>query len=66
MWPLEQYREVSMLDIKCADASKVIPVIGIMKLNFFRDGSDVGVSFAGSKWLSHGLLVTLAIAMHNT
>nr|XP_018675384.1 PREDICTED: putative zinc transporter At3g08650 isoform X2 [Musa acuminata subsp. malaccensis] len=62
---LEQYGEVSMLDIKGADASKVILVVGIMTLHSFGEGSGVGVSFAGPKGLSQGLLVTLAIAVHN-
>lgn len=62
---LEQYGEVSMLDIKGADASKVVLVIGIMTLHSFGEGSGVGVSFAGSKGLTQGLLVTLAIAVHN-
>ncbi|KAF8402454.1 hypothetical protein HHK36_010538 [Tetracentron sinense] len=62
---LEQYGEVSMLDIKGADASKVVLVIGIMTLHSFGEGSGVGVSFAGSKGFSQGLLVTLAIAVHN-
>lgn len=54
-----------MLDIKGADANKVILVIGIMTLHSFGEGSGVGVSFAGSKGFSQGLLVTLAIAVHN-
>ncbi|KAH0934047.1 hypothetical protein HID58_011164 [Brassica napus] len=62
---LEQYGEVSMLDIKGADAAKVVLVIGIMTLHSFGEGSGVGVSFAGSKGFSQGLLVTLAIAVHN-
>ncbi|KAJ4970171.1 hypothetical protein NE237_003270 [Protea cynaroides] len=62
---LEHYGEVSMLDIKGADASKAILVIGIMTLHSFGEGSGVGVSFAGSKGFSQGLLVTLAIAVHN-
>ncbi|KAL3651877.1 hypothetical protein CASFOL_004879 [Castilleja foliolosa] len=62
---LEQYGEVSMLDIKGADAAKVILVVGIMTLHSFGEGSGVGVSFAGSKGLSQGILVTLAIAVHN-
>ncbi|KAL5550398.1 hypothetical protein UlMin_000574 [Ulmus minor] len=62
---LEQYGEVSMLDIKGADATKVVLVIGIMTLHSFGEGSGVGVSFAGSKGFSQGLLVTLAIAVHN-
>ncbi|KAB5561838.1 hypothetical protein DKX38_006795 [Salix brachista] len=62
---LEQYGEVSMLDIEGADATKVVLVIGIMTLHSFGEGSGVGVSFAGSKGFSQGLLVTLAIAVHN-
>ncbi|KAL9236095.1 hypothetical protein vseg_010801 [Gypsophila vaccaria] len=62
---LDQYGEVSMLDIKGADAAKVVLVVGIMTLHAFGEGAGVGVSFAGSKGLSQGLLVTLAIAVHN-
>lgn len=62
---LEQYGEMSMLDIKGADATKIILVVGIMTLHSFGEGSGVGVSFAGSKGLSQGILVTLAIAVHN-
>ncbi|KAH7672649.1 Zinc/iron permease protein [Dioscorea alata] len=62
---LEQYGDISMLDIKGADASKVVLVIGIMTLHSFGEGSGVGVSFAGPKGLSQGLLVTIAIAVHN-
>lgn len=54
-----------MLDIKGADATKVILVVGIMTLHSFGEGAGVGVSFAGSKGLSQGILVTLAIAVHN-
>ncbi|XP_047329969.1 putative zinc transporter At3g08650 [Impatiens glandulifera] len=62
---LEQYGEVSMLDVKGADAARAILVVGIMTLHSFGEGSGVGVSFAGSKGLSQGILVTLAIAVHN-
>ena len=54
-----------MLDIKGADASKVTLVVGIMTLHSFGEGSGVGVSFVGSKGLSQGLLVNIAIAVHN-
>eukprot|EP01018_Ginkgo_biloba_P016003 Gb_07026 [translate_table: standard] len=62
---LEHYGEVSMLDVKGADARKMVLVVGIMTLHSFGEGSGVGVSFAGSKGLSQGVLVTLAIAVHN-
>ncbi|KAI8016710.1 putative zinc transporter [Camellia lanceoleosa] len=54
-----------MLDIKGPDATKVILVVGIMTFHSFGEGSGIEVSFAGSKGLSQGLLVTLAIAVHN-
>ncbi|KAF3334047.1 putative zinc transporter [Carex littledalei] len=62
---LEQHGEVSMLDIKGAEASKAILVVGIMTLHSFGEGSGVGVSFAGTKGFSQGILITLAIAVHN-
>ena len=64
---LEQYGEVSMLDIKGAEAAKVVLVIGITTLHSFGEGAGVGVgiSFAGSKGFSQGILVTLARAMHS-
>ena len=62
---LEQYGEVSMLDIKGAEAARVVLVIGIMTLHSFGEGAGVGVSFAGSKGFAQGILVTLAIAVHN-
>eukprot|EP00249_Psilotum_nudum_P017830 c26511_g2_i1 orf=228-2066(-) len=62
---LERYGEVSMLDIKGADARKMMLVIGIMTLHSFGEGSGVGVSFAGPRGLSKGMLVTFAIAVHN-
>ncbi|GMI89903.1 hypothetical protein like AT3G08650 [Hibiscus trionum] len=62
---LEQYGEVSMLDIKGAGATKAVLVIGIMTLHSFGEGSGVGVSFAGPKGFTQGLSVTMAIAVHN-
>ncbi|KAJ0933398.1 hypothetical protein HanPSC8_Chr04g0184331 [Helianthus annuus] len=50
-----------ILDIKGADANKVILVIGIMTLHSFGEESGVGVSFAGSKGLSQGLLPIVAV-----
>ncbi|KAF5781357.1 hypothetical protein HanXRQr2_Chr11g0482561 [Helianthus annuus] len=47
-----------MLDIKGADANKVILVIGIMTLHSFGEESGVGVSFAGSK----GCMIWIVVA----
>jgi zinc transporter ZupT len=62
---LEGFGEVSMLDVKGADMRKMILVVSIMTLHSFGEGSGVGVSFAGSKGFSQGLMVTIAIAVHN-
>ena len=53
-----------MLDIKGADARKMVPMIGIMNLHSFGEVLGVGVSFAGSKGLSQGVVVTIAIIVH--
>ncbi|KAH6558216.1 hypothetical protein KP509_1Z073300 [Ceratopteris richardii] len=54
-----------MLDVKGADARKMLLVVGIMTLHSFGEGSGVGVSFAGSRGLPQGVMVTIAIAVHN-
>ncbi|KAJ4893158.1 putative zinc transporter [Raphanus sativus] len=59
---LEQYGEVSMLDIKGADAAKVVLVIGIMTLHLFGEGSGVGVSFAAVHNIPEGLAVSMVLA----
>jgi len=61
----QNFGEVSMLDVKGADVPKMILVVSIMTLHSFGEGSGVGVSFAGPKGLSQGLMVTIAIAVHN-
>jgi zinc transporter ZupT len=62
---LQGFGEVRMQDVKGADMRKMILVVSIMTLHSFGEGSGVGVSFAGSKGLSQGLMVTIAIAVHN-
>lgn len=62
---LHGYGEVSMLDVKGADVRKMILVVSIMTLHSFGEGSGVGVSFAGPQGFSQGLMVTIAIAVHN-
>lgn len=62
---LERFGEISMLDVKGADARKMLLVVGIMTLHSFGEGSGVGVSFAGSRGLPQGIMVTIAIAVHN-
>ncbi|CAI5972217.1 unnamed protein product [Closterium sp. NIES-65] len=62
---LEQFGDVKMMDLKGASANRVVLILVIMTLHSFGEGSGVGVSFAGPRGLSQGLLVTIAIAVHN-
>ncbi|KAL2899735.1 hypothetical protein RDABS01_024817 [Bienertia sinuspersici] len=62
---LDCYGEVSMLDIKGADAAKVVLVIGIMTLHAFGEGAGVGVSFAGSRGLSQYDAVLKGVSPQN-
>ena len=62
---LESFGDVKMMDLKGADARKMVLIVAIMTLHSFGEGSGVGVSFAGPKGYQQGLLVTIAIAVHN-
>lgn len=48
-----------------ADARKILLVLGIMAAHAVGEGAGVGVSYAGTRGWSQGLLVTLAIGLHN-
>eukprot|EP00271_Cylindrocystis_brebissonii_P014434 TRINITY_DN35792_c0_g1_i1.p1 TRINITY_DN35792_c0_g1~~TRINITY_DN35792_c0_g1_i1.p1 ORF type:complete len:595 (+),score=67.66 TRINITY_DN35792_c0_g1_i1:304-2088(+) len=62
---LESFGDVKVMDVKGVDARRMILIVGIMTLHSFGEGSGVGVSFAGPNGFSQGLLVTIAIAVHN-
>lgn len=62
---LDQFGDVKMMSLKGAGAHRVLLVLVIMTLHSVGEGSGVGVSFAGPRGLSQGLLVTAAIAVHN-
>ncbi|GBG58764.1 hypothetical protein CBR_g164 [Chara braunii] len=62
---LDEFGEVSVLDLQGADARKMVIVVAIMTLHAFGEGAGVGVSFAGPKGLPQGLMVTIAIGIHN-
>lgn len=62
---LESFGDVKMMELKGADARKMCLIIAIMTLHSFGEGSGVGVSFAGPTGYIQGLLVTIAIAIHN-
>lgn len=61
---LHQYDEqFSIKNIRKADSTKMLLIIGIMTVHSFTEGVSVGVSFSGS--LDLGLFITTAIAVHN-
>ena len=62
---LDQFGDVKMMDVKGASARRLLLIVAIMTLHSFGEGSGVGVSFAGPRGWSKGLLVTIAIAVHN-
>ncbi|BBN11483.1 hypothetical protein Mp_5g12280 [Marchantia polymorpha subsp. ruderalis] len=62
---LDKYEDVKMMELKGADARKMVLVIGIMFLHSLGEGAGVGVSYAGPQGLPQGLVVSIAIAVHN-
>lgn len=60
---IEAQGEVSVGDLRGADAKRAILIIGVMTLHSFAEGVGVGVSFAGEGRL--GAFITTAIAVHN-
>ena len=54
---------IHIAQLKQADASKILLILGVMTLHSFTEGVSVGVSFSGS--LDLGLFITTAIAIHN-
>ncbi|KAG2430207.1 hypothetical protein HXX76_010306 [Chlamydomonas incerta] len=62
---LSQFEDVSFSDLQGADARKAMLIIGVMAAHAFGEGSGVGVSFSGPRGWAQGLLVTIAIGLHN-
>ena len=60
---LRRREEVSVGDMRGADARKAILIMGVMTAHSFAEGIGVGVSYGGGDEL--GLFVTTAIALHN-
>jgi len=51
--------------LKGMDAKKIVLFLGIMTLHAVGEGCGVGVSYAGPGGFPKGLLVTIAIGLHN-
>ncbi|GFR50905.1 hypothetical protein Agub_g13203, partial [Astrephomene gubernaculifera] len=62
---LSRFEDVSFSDLQGADARKAMLIIGVMAAHAFGEGSGVGVSFSGPRGWAQGLLVTIAIGLHN-
>ncbi|BDA49142.1 probable zinc transporter ZIP11 at N-terminal half [Coccomyxa sp. Obi] len=62
---LDQFEDVKFETLRGASARKVLLVVGIMAAHALGEGSGVGVSFCGQRGWSQGILVTLAIGLHN-
>lgn len=62
---LADWRLSSLAPRQGADARKALLIIGVMAAHAFGEGSGVGVSFSGPRGWAQGLLVTIAIGLHN-
>eukprot|EP01023_Acetabularia_acetabulum_P050114 TRINITY_DN538_c0_g3_i1.p1 TRINITY_DN538_c0_g3~~TRINITY_DN538_c0_g3_i1.p1 ORF type:complete len:455 (-),score=81.66 TRINITY_DN538_c0_g3_i1:253-1617(-) len=62
---LHRYEEVKFENIKGVNAKKLLVFISIMAAHAIGEGAGVGVSFSGRRGWTQGLLVTLAIGIHN-
>ena len=60
---IEHRRELHLGALRGADARRALLIVGVMTLHSFTEGVGVGVSFGGAETL--GILITIAIAVHN-
>ncbi len=60
---LGKHEELEVQGLVGADALKALMIVGVMTAHSFSEGIGVGVSFGGGADL--GLLITIAIAVHN-
>ncbi|QDZ24585.1 hypothetical protein A3770_14p71030 [Chloropicon primus] len=56
---------MEFIGLKGADAKKILLFLGIMTLHAVGEGCGVGVSYAGPQGFPKGLLITMAIGIHN-
>ncbi len=60
---LHRHDDVSVADVKGADAKRILLIVGIMTLHSAAEGVGVGVAYGGGREL--GDFITAAIALHN-
>ncbi|KAG1667314.1 hypothetical protein FOA52_005074 [Chlamydomonas sp. UWO 241] len=62
---LAQFEDASFEELQGADARKAMLIVAVMAAHAFGEGAGVGVSFSGQRGRAQGLLVTIAIGLHN-
>eukprot|EP01026_Neomeris_dumetosa_P050962 TRINITY_DN447_c0_g1_i2.p1 TRINITY_DN447_c0_g1~~TRINITY_DN447_c0_g1_i2.p1 ORF type:complete len:248 (+),score=27.13 TRINITY_DN447_c0_g1_i2:627-1370(+) len=62
---LHQFEDAKFEHLKGVNARKLLVFISIMAAHAIGEGAGVGVSFSGRRGWRQGLLVTLAIGIHN-
>jgi zinc transporter ZupT len=62
-WLIERRHVLRLGALEGADARKALLIVGVMTLHSFAEGIGVGVAFGGEDAL--GLLIAIAIAVHN-
>jgi len=60
---LDRYKNIRIGSLDGLDAKKALLLVGIMTVHSFAEGVGVGVSFGDGA--AFGLLITIAIAVHN-
>ena len=60
---IEHRRALHIGALQGADARRALLIVGVMTLHSFTEGVGVGVAFGGTEAL--GILITIAIAVHN-
>ncbi|KAL0028249.1 hypothetical protein WJX79_004244 [Trebouxia sp. C0005] len=62
---LDKFGDMKFESLSGASARKIVLVIGIMSAHALGEGCGVGVSFCGTRGWAQGVLVSLAIGLHN-
>jgi zinc transporter, ZIP family len=60
---IQRKRELHIGALEGADALRALLIVGVMTIHSFAEGVGVGVAFAGQETL--GVLIAVAIAVHN-
>jgi ZIP family zinc transporter len=62
---LDQYDDITEIDMKNGSAQKMILIIVVMTLHSLSEGIGIGVSFGGQSGMKLGQFITFSLAIHN-